>query len=286
MADAAVYKPARAGLGGRLVFGVVVVLALVVAAVAAPWLAPHDPLDQDLLSALLPPAWTSGGDAAYLLGTDGLGRDILSRLIYGARVALTVAVVAASLTALLGTALGLLAGLFGGWVDMVVSRLVDIWMAFPPVLLSIVLVAVIGAGLHAVIIAIVVIDWTRFCRVVRAETLVQKEQDYVASAVTIGLNRWRILLREILPNVLPLLIVLLTLEMGIAVIVEAILSFVGLSISSDAPSWGGMIAEGRTTVHQAWWLMALPVACLVVVVLGLNMLGDGLRQRLDPVLQR
>jgi peptide/nickel transport system permease protein len=286
MAETALYRPLRRALNARLVFGAGVVLALLVAALAAPWLAPHDPLDQDLLYTLLPPAWAAGGEPGHPLGTDALGRDILSRLIYGARVALTVAVVAASLTALLGTVLGLLAGLFGGWVDAAVSRLVDIWMAFPPVLLSIVLVAVIGAGLHAVIIAIVVIDWTRFCRVVRAETLVQREQDYVASAVTLGLGRWRILLSEILPNVLPLLLVLLTLEMGIAVIVEAILSFVGLSISSDAPSWGGMIAEGRTTVHQAWWLMALPVACLIVVVLGLNMLGDGLRERLDPVLRR
>ena len=143
-----------------------------VAALGAPLLAPHDPLRQDLLSALLPPAWAAGGDPAFPLGTDSLGRDLLSRLIYGARVALIVAVVAASLAALLGTVLGLLAGFLGGWVDTAVSRLVDIWMAFPPVLLSIVLVAVIGAGLHAVIIAIVIIDWTRFCRVVRAEVLV------------------------------------------------------------------------------------------------------------------
>ncbi|MEE8272550.1 MAG: ABC transporter permease [Alphaproteobacteria bacterium] len=273
-------------VGGRVWFGGAVVALLVVAALGAPLLAPHDPLRQDLLSALLPPAWAAGGDPAFPLGTDSLGRDLLSRLIYGARVALIVAVVAASLAALLGTVLGLLAGFLGGWVDTAVSRLVDIWMAFPPVLLSIVLVAVIGAGLHAVIIAIVIIDWTRFCRVVRAEVLVQREQDYVASAVTIGLDRRHILVAEILPNVAPLLLVLLTLEMGIAVIVEAILSFVGLSVASGAPTWGGLIAEGRLYVYQAWWGMALPMACLIVVVLGFNLLGDGLRTAFDPVMQR
>lgn len=278
---------ARGGLrrllagNGRVLFGGGVIAVLVVVAVAAPLIAPHDPLQQDLLDSLLPPVW-AGGDERYLLGTDGLGRDILSRLIFGARVALTVAVVAASLAALLGTMLGLMAGYFGRGVDTVISRLVDIWMAFPPVLLSIVLVAVIGAGIKSVIIAIVIVDWTRFCRVVRAEVLVQREQDYVTSAVTIGLSRWRILFGEILPNLAPVLLVLVTLEMGIAVIVEAILSFVGLSISSDFPTWGGLIQEGRQYVHQSWWIMALPVACIIIVVLAFNALGDGLRNALDP----
>ena len=171
-------------------------------------------------------------------------------------------------------------------MDTVISRLVDIWMAFPAVLLSIVLVAVMGTGLHSVIIAIAVIDWTRFCRVVRAETMMQKQQDYVASAVTIGLGRLRILRWEILPNVLPLLVVLFTLEMGIAVIVEAILSYVNLSLASDFPTWGGMIADGRTYVNQAPWLMILPILCVIAIVLALNALGDGLKDALDPVMRR
>jgi peptide/nickel transport system permease protein len=208
----------------RVVFGSTVLLAMIALAALAPWLAPHDPLDQDLINTLLPPAWL-GGERGFLLGTDSLGRDILSRLIYGARVALTVAVVAALLAGLLGSVLGLLAGYFGGWVDTLISRVVDIWMSFPAVLLSIVLAAVLGAGLHTVVIAIVVIDWTRFCRVVRSEVLVQREQDYVASAVTIGLAPGRILFGEVLPNVVPLLLTLFTLEMGIAIVVEAILSF-------------------------------------------------------------
>ncbi len=269
----------------RVMFGLVVLLAIMVAALGAPWLATHDPLEQDLLNAFQRPG-VAGGDAAHPFGTDSLGRDILSRLIYGARPALIVAFVAALAAGLLGTALGLAAGYFGGKVDAAVSRMVDIWMSFPSVLLCIVLAAVLGAGLHTVVIAIVIIDWTRFCRVVRAETMVQKSQDYVASAVTIGLKPMRILASEILPNVAPLLLTLFTLEMGIAIVVEAILSFVGLSVASGVPTWGGIIQEGRLYVNQAWWLMAAPVACIIVAVLGLNALGDGLRDALDPVQSR
>ena len=270
----------------RAVFGLFVLAVLTVTALTAPWLAPHDPLEQDLLYSFLPPTWYPQGEGSYLLGTDNLGRDIISRTVYGTRIALVVAVIAASLACLLGTALGLCAGFFGGKVDLIISRVVDIWMSFPAVLLSIVLVAVIGAGLHAVIIAIVIIDWTRFCRGVRAETMVQKELDYVASGVTIGLSRIQLLLNEILPNLVPLLIVLLSMEMGIAIVVETILSFVGLSIASDTPSWGNLIQEGRQYIHQVPWLLGLPVFCLIFSVVGLNALGDGLKQVIDPVSRR
>jgi len=268
----------------RVLFGALVLLALLVVAAGAPWLSTHDPLEQDLLNSFQRPG--AGGDQAHALGTDSLGRDILSRLIYGARPALIVAFVAAFFAGLLGTVLGLAAGYFGGRPDALVSRLVDIWMSFPSVLLCIVLAAVLGAGLHTVVIAIVVIDWTRFCRVVRAETMVQRSQDYVASAVTIGLGPMRILASEILPNVAPLLLTLFTLEMGIAIVVEAILSFVGLSVSSGMPTWGSLIQEGRLYVNQAWWLMAAPMSCIIVAVLGLNALGDGLREAIDPVQSR
>jgi len=278
--------PAAPWRNRRVLFGGFVLLALILLALAAPLIAPHDPLEQDLLISFEPPFWRDGADPAFLLGTDSLGRDILSRLIYGARVALTVALVAATLAGLLGTALGLLAGYYRGAVDAVISRLVDVWMSFPPVLLSVVLAAVVGAGLKAVILAIIFVDWTRFCRIVRAEVLVQREQDYVAAAVTIGLGRARVLVSEILPNLVPILLVLLSLEMGIAVIVEAILSFVGLSVASDAPTWGGLIGEGRLYINQAWWMMALPMLCIILTVLGFNALGDGLRETLDPVLRR
>jgi len=286
MADVAMPRPAtgqpllRLVGNWRILIGGLMMGLLVLAAIAAPWLAPFDPLDQDLSAQLQGPSWHG-----HLLGTDSLGRDLLSRLIWGARIALEVAVLAAIPTAILGTALGLLAGYFGGVVDAVISRLVDVWTSFPPVLLSIILVALIGTGLTSVVVAIIVIDWTRFCRVVRAETLKQRHMDYIDAAVVAGLKPLAILAREIVPNVLPLVLVLLTLEMGIAVIVEAILSFVGLSISTDAPSWGGMIAEGRQVVHQAPWIMAAPLLALLATVLGLNLLGDGLKAELDPVLR-
>jgi dipeptide transport system permease protein len=261
-------------------------LILVVAALGAPLIAPRDPLDQNLMLATLPPAGFADAEPGYLLGTDDLGRDVLSRLIFGTRVSLTVAFIAAGLAALLGSWLGLVAGFLGEGVDNLISRLVDVWMAFPPVLLSILLVAVLGTGLHSVIAAIVVIDWTRFCRVVRTETMGQAQMDYVVAARTIGFSRPAILFREILPNVAPVLIALLTLEMGIAVVVEAILSFVGLSVSSDTPTWGGMIAEGRQIVHEAWWVLAAPLAALFATVVAFNQLGDGLARSLDPVLRR
>ena len=266
----------------RIVMGGGFIILLFAGAVFAYWLAPFDPLEQDLLIATMPPMQESG----HYLGTDSLGRDVLSRLIYAARIALTVAFAASSLACLLGTALGLLAGYFGGWWEIVISRLIDIWMAFPPVLLSILLVAVLGTGLHSVIVAIVVIDWTRFARVVRAEAQQQAKLEYVEAATAIGMGRGTILLREILPNVLPVVLVLLSLEMGIAVIVEAILSFVGLSVSTDTPTWGGMIAEGRQIIYQAWWVLVFPLAALFLTVLAFNQLGDGLRQWLDPVLRR
>lgn len=270
---------ARLWLSG-IWLGVMALLALF-----APLISPHDPLTQDLFAGRLPPFWVEGADPAYLLGTDSLGRDVLSRIIHGARIAFSVALVAGIATALVGSLLGLLAGYMRGWVDVVISRLVDIWMAFPPVLFAILLIAVLGTGLTSIIIAIVVIDWTRFCRVVRAEAMNQSAMDYVSSAVVAGRPRMDILWREILPNVLPTIVALLTLEMGIAVIVEAILSFVNLSISSDAPTWGGMIAEGRTSIYQAWWVLAFPLGVLFLTVLSFSQFGEGLKDRFDPVLR-
>ena len=275
----------RRRAGVRLWLSAAWLILLVIVALFAPYLAPKDPLEQDLFAGRLPPFWMQGADAAFLLGTDSLGRDVLSRIIFGTRIALTVAVISASLTCLVGAALGLLAGFYRGWIDVVVSRFIDIWMAFPPVLFSILLIAVIGPGLFSIILAIVVIDWTRFARVIRAEAMTQGAMDYVASARVAGRGRFGILLREILPNVLPIIVVLLTLEMGIAVIVEAILSFVNLSISTDDPTWGGMISEGRTSIHQAWWVLVFPLITLFLTVLSFSQLGEGLKNRFDPVLR-
>ncbi|OAN67694.1 ABC transporter permease [Sulfitobacter sp. EhC04] len=258
---------------------------LVAGAIFAPWIAPKDPLMQDLFLGRLPPFWESGTEPGFWLGTDSLGRDVLSRMLYGARLALVVALVAGTLTCIIGAALGLIAGYYRGWPDRIISRFVDIWMAFPPVLFAILLIAVLGPGLWSIIIAIVVIDWTRFARVIRAEAMTQGAMDYVASAQVAGRKRFGTMLTEILPNVLPTIVVLLTLEMGIAVIVEAILSFVNLSISTDSPTWGGMIAEGRTSVHQAWWVLVFPLIALFLTVLSFSQLGEGLKDRFDPVLR-
>ncbi|HZH06429.1 MAG TPA: ABC transporter permease [Lautropia sp.] len=276
----------RAHLPMRAWFGGAVVVLLLICAVFARWIAPHDPLAQDLLAASLPPVWSADGDAAHFFGTDSLGRDILSRLIHGARPAMIVAVAGATLAALVGTVLGLWAGFYGGLVDTAISRLVDVWMSFPAVLLAIVLVAVIGTGLTSVVAAIAIIDWTRFCRIIRAETQLQAGLDYVTSSRTIGQSRAATLWREVLPNVVPLLVTLFTLEMGVAVVVEAILSFVGLSVSTDAPTWGGLVQEGRLYVNQTPWLLGLPVAVIGVTVLACNALGDGLREALDPLLAK
>jgi len=256
-----------------------------ICAIFAPLIAPHDPLAQDLFLERLPPFWSAKAEPGYYLGTDSLGRDVLSRMIYGSRIALVVALAAGGAACLIGSALGLAAGYFGGWTDRVIGRVVDIWMSFPPVLFAILLVAVLGTGLHSVIIAIAVIDWTRFARVVRAETMNQSRMDYVDSALVIGRSRLGILVREVLPNVLPTIGVLLSLEMGIAVIVEAILSFVNLSIATDDPTWGGMIAEGRTQIHFAWWVLVFPMIALFLTVLSFSQFGEGLKDRFDPVLQ-
>ena len=280
------WRAAVAQGGLRLWLGGGLVAVLFLIAALAPLLAPHNPIEQDLMSAQLPPAWMHGGERTFLLGTDSLGRCVLSRLIYSARTALAVALIAASLAAMIGIALGLIAGSFGGWIDQCISRLIDVWMAFPPVLLSIVLAAVIGAGLTSVIAAIVVVDWTRFARVVRAETMVQLQRDYASAARVIGLKRSQILRLEILPNLIPLIVTLLAVEMGIAILVEVILSFVGISVVGDTPTWGGMIVEGRQIVYQAPWIMALPIGCVILSVIGFNLLGDGLRSAVDPVQRR
>jgi peptide/nickel transport system permease protein len=269
----------------RLKLGAAWLALVVVSAIFAAVIAPHDRLAQDLTLQTLPPAWISGAEPGYYLGTDSLGRDVLSRLIYATRPAVLVAIVASSAACLLGSLLGMLAGFFGGWTDQVVSRLVDIWMAFPPVLLSILLVAVLGPGISSVIIAIAVIDWTRFCRVVRAEAMQQRRMDYVDSAKATGYGTTRIMTREVLPNVLPGILVLFALELGIAVIVEAILSFVNLSISTDDPTWGSMIAEGRGIVHEAWWVLVFPLICLFLTVLASSQLGEGLKELYDPVMR-
>lgn len=265
----------------RVMAGGVIIGLMAVVAGLAPWLAPHDPQEQDLLATLLPPMWLAGGEARFPFGTDTLGRCIASRLMYGARIALYVAVVAATGAMILGTLLAIVAAYFGGWVDWLISRAVEVWMAFPPVVLALILLVGMGAGVNKVILAIIVIDWTRFCRVIRSEALVVMVRDYIAAAKLAGFSHRQIMLKEMLPAVLPLVITMMSIEMGIAVIVEAIMSFVGLSVEPDVPAWGVMIADARQTMHQAPWGVVLPVGAIFLTVLAFNLLGDGLRRALD-----
>lgn len=279
-------RPVRAAFGRairnpRVIAGGTIITVLAIVAIFAPWLAPHPPDDQNLLEALLPPAWAKGGSAIYPLGTDTLGRCLLSRVIYGARVALYVAVTASLGAALLGSMLAILASYFGGWVDWIVSRLVDIWMAVPPVVLALILMVGLGAGVNKVILAIVLIDWTRFCRVIRVEGLVIMKRDYIAAARLSGFTHFQTMTRELFPAVFPLLVTLLSIEMGIAVIVEAIMSFVGMSVEADVAAWGVLIADARQTMHQAPWGVVVPVTAIFLTVLAFNLLGDGLRRTLD-----
>ncbi len=266
---------------GRVQIGLVIIGILVICALFAPWLAPNDPNEQNLLNILLPPAWAKAGDILYPLGTDSLGRCVLSRLIFGARVALTVAFTAAVGAMIIGAILAHIAGYFGGFIDWVIGRIVEIWLSFPPVILSLILMVGLGTGLRNVVIAIILVDWTRFCRVLRSEVIVLRQKDYVAAAQLVGFSHWRTIIFEILPGTLPLLITLMSLEMGVAVIVEAVLSFVGMSVGSETPAWGQMIADARQDIYDAPLNLVAPIFAIFLAVFGFNILGDGLRRTLD-----
>jgi len=272
---------ARSLRSPRVLTALAMVLIIAICALFARALAPHDPAEQNLLSILAPPAWTRGGDPSFPLGTDSLGRDVLSRLIYGARTAMVVAFFASLGAMIIGTILAHIAGYFGGLVDWIIGRLVDVWMSFPPVILSLILMVGLGVGLDRVILAIVLVDWTRFCRVLRSEVLIVARQDYVAAARLLGFTHWQTIIREVFPATLPLLITLLSLEMAIAVVVEAILSFVGLGVGANEAAWGQMIADARQYVYQSPWNLLLPMLCIFLTVAAFNLLGDGLRRTLD-----
>ena len=277
MADALL----RALRSPRVLLALAMVLGIAVCAAFAGFIAPHDPAEQNLLSFLAPPAWQPGGDQNFPLGTDSLGRDVASRLIYGARTAMLVAVFASLGAMIIGAILAHIAGYFGGIVDWLIGRLVDVWMSFPPVILSLILMVGLGVGLDRVILAIVLVDWTRFCRVLRSEVLVVRRHDYVAAARLLGFTHWQTIVREILPATLPLLITLFSLEMAIAVVVEAILSFIGLGVGPNQAAWGQMIADARQYVYQSPWNLLLPIFAIFFAVAAFNLLGDGLRRTLD-----
>lgn len=265
-------------------FSLAVLLAFVAVALLAPLIAPHAPTTPNLLNRLQPPAWISG-DATHLLGTDHLGRDILSRLLFGTRVALIVGALGVMLAAAIGITLGTLSGYFGGWLDAVISRLVDTLLAIPNVILYLAILFAFGPSLAVLVLVIGGINWTTFARVVRAEVLSVKQREFVEASRASGQRVALILWRHVLPNVMAPILVIATLNVATVIILEASLSFLGLGVQPPTVTWGRMLADGRDYVATAWWLATFPGILITLLCLSLILLGDWLRDVLDPRLQ-
>ena len=263
-------------------FGLVVVAAVFVAALGAPWLTTYDPTEQDITNRLKPPGSPDPSGRAHLLGTDHLGRDLLARVIFGARPALMVGFAAVAISGILGMVVGLLSGYFGGRIDDVFMRLADIQLAFPFILLAIAVIGVLGPSLPVIIVVIGVSSWVVYARVVRGSVLSLREREFVQAALALGSRDGRILLRHILPNALTPWLVVATLDMARVIVIESALSFLGLGVQPPTPTWGGMLADGRVYISTAWWLATFPGLAILVTVLGINLFGDGLRDTLDP----
>ena len=263
-----------------------IIAAFVVAAVFAPLLSPADPYEQTLRLRFRPPVFLEGGSWAHPLGTDRLGRDLLSRIVYGARVSLSAGVVTVLLASALGAAIGLVAGYYRGRVDATLMRITDATMSFPVILLALILAVTVGPSFTNVVVAIAVILWARYARVIRGQVLTLMELDFIAQSRIAGAGAWRIVTRHLFPNTLNTLVVLVTLQVGYVIIVEASLSFLGAGIPPPTPAWGSMIAESRDFITSAWWASAFPGLAILLVVLAFNLLGDWLRDTLDPKLRQ
>jgi peptide/nickel transport system permease protein len=272
----------KLGRNPAAILGALVLLVVIGAALAAPHVAPHDPARQSLLRRLTPPVWEKGGIAAYPLGTDQVGRDMLSRLIHGARISLLVGVAAVVVSLTVGVTLGLLSGFVGGRVDTSVMTVVDVFLSFPQILLALAFVAALGPSLVTIIVVLGLTGWERYARVVRAEVLALREKDFVEAARAMGVRTSRILLRHVLPNTFSSIIVLSTLQVAQAILQESALSFLGVGSGTAHPTWGQMISQGRDFVSVAWWLPTLPGLAILLTVLAINLVGDRLRDALDP----
>jgi peptide/nickel transport system permease protein len=265
-----------------VLIGAGVILIVLAAALAAPWIAPHDPFAQDLSQRLIPPVWDTRGSRDHVLGTDQLGRDYLSRLLYGARISLLVGAAAATMSGAIGTTLGMLGGYFGGRIDLAVTFIITTRLALPVILVALAVAAVVGGSLEIVIAVLGLLLWDRFAVVTRSATMQVRSLDYIAAARAIGSSTARIILIEILPNIANALLVVATLEMAQAILLEATLSFLGLGIPPPEPSWGLMVAEGKEYMFFSPWVITIPGAALFVLVLAINLLGDGLRDITAP----
>jgi peptide/nickel transport system permease protein len=271
----------RLAVLGLILFAIILFLA-----VTAPLIAPHDPLEQELGETLMPPVWETGGSAKYLLGSDHLGRDILSRLLYGANVSLRVAGFASLFALVLGVSVGLAAGYAGGWIEGTLMRIVDVFLAFPLILLALSLAAILGPSLTNLILVMALTGWMGYARIVRSSVLSIKHQEYIDAAKAVGATHGRIVLRHILPNIVAPALVLFTFGFAQFIILESALSFLGLGVPPPAPTWGRMLYDGRDVLTVAPWVITFPGVAIMITVLCGNFIGDGLRDALDPRLRR
>jgi ABC-type dipeptide/oligopeptide/nickel transport system permease subunit len=260
----------------------VVMLVIALVTVLAPWVAPHDPLAVNIRHRLAPPAWMTGGARDHPLGTDQVGRDLLSRVIYGGRVSLVIGVSAVVVSATLGVLLGLAAGYFGRRADWTIMTLVNIMLTFPFVLLALAVIAVLGPSLVNMIIVLGVADWPLYARVIRAETLSIRERDFVVAGRALGMSHGRIIFRQVLPNLVSVIVVIATLQVARVIILESFLSFLGLGVQPPTPAWGNMLGEGRVYMLNSWWIAAFPGLAIFVTTLAINLMGNALRDWLDP----
>jgi peptide/nickel transport system permease protein len=275
---------ARLGmLRGFPIVASVVLSAVVIAAVLGPFISPHPADAINLRDAMTPPAWEDGGESAYVLGTDNLGRDILSRIIAGARVSVVIALYAIVLSGGIGMLMGMTAGFFGGWIDSVISRLIDIQMSVPALPLAMLFAAVLPPGEGMVVVIIVMTYWTWYARIVRGDVLSLRERDFIALARVAGVSTPMIFIRHLAPNLLNTMLVLATLQFGSVIVFEAGLSFLGLGIQPPQVSWGGMLSDGRNFIEVAWWLITIPGLAIMAACLASNLLGDWLRDTFDPM---
>lgn len=280
---AQIMKTLRPWLKPKILLGGGIVVTLVFVGLFAPWISPYDPNAQNLSAALKAPDWIGG---THILGTDQVGRDILARLFYGARISLLIATAVVIISGLIGIALGVISGYFAGATDFAIQKLVEVVWAFPPLLLAIAIMAFLGQGLDNLILALVSQRWIPYCRVSRGEALSLRSRDFVDAARALGATNTRIILKHILPNLMQSAVVIGTFAMASAIISEAALSFLGLGVPPEIPTWGTMLADGRTYISTSWWLALFPGLCIFFTVLGINLLGDGLRDIFDPRLKR
>lgn len=264
------------------VIGALLVLLSIVCAVFAPYISPHDPTAGSILNRLDPPIWLKGGDPHFLLGTDPVGRDVLSRIIWGARDSLYIGVSSIVMSLVIGVPVGLIAGYYGRWVDDVLMRVTDVMLTFPFILLAILVMALFGPGVNKVVIVLGVSGWASFARVVRSQVLALREQEYVMAATIIGAPTWRILAKHIFPGTIGPIIVISTMTIGVNILLASGLSFLGLGVDPSIPDWGGMLAAGQIYLTTAWWVDVFPGVALMLTVLGFNLFGDWLRDYLEP----